>query len=531
MRFVEVLLALADLLAFVALAVPLPRAVRWVRYAAPASLLIAAAQVLFEGGRWQMVPAYVLSALFCLIWLQGIFTPRSPSAEPRRLRRAGLGPTRALGVLGLALSIALPMLFPVFRLPQPKGPYGIGTATYHWVDKSRPEVFTADPNDRRELMVQIWYPAKADPSAPRAAYMKDPSTLAPLARLLGLPGFIFGHLKYVATNAVEFAPVADDEPGYPVLICSHGRGGYRQENTWLIEELVSHGYIVAAIDHPYAASGVIFPDGRRATFDPRMLDRTFVDGKIPYLAQDAIFTLSRLGMLNRFDPKGILTGRVDVRRVGIFGLSLGGEVSAEACRSDPRFRACLVMDVWMPADVLRSGLEQPTMFLTRDAKTMRLEGWKRADIDETLTTMKAVYEKLPGDGYFVQVPGMFHQDFADAPLLSPLTSVLGITGPIDGRRAHDITSAYALAFFDRELKGRSEALLEAPSKPYPEVLFEERRDQAPSDSVRQRGARQVTRRFAPARYRQWVGRQEDRRLGPAGERTLCAFKRREGDCA
>jgi hypothetical protein len=57
-----------------------------------------------------------------------------------------------------------------------------------------------------------------------------------------------------------------------VLIFSHGRGGYRQHNTMQVEELVSHGYIVAAIDHPYAATGVVFPDGRIAAFDPRMFD-------------------------------------------------------------------------------------------------------------------------------------------------------------------------------------------------------------------------------------------------------------------
>ena len=367
------------------------------------------------------------------------------------------------------------MIFPVFCFPKPSGPYGIGTLTYHWVDPGRPEAFTADPNAHRELMVQIWYPAKVDPSSSRAPYVPNPGALAPLARLLHWRAFIFRPLKYITTNAIESAPVAHGESSFPVLICSHGRCGFRQENTRLVEELVSHGYIVAAIDHPYAASGVVFPDGRRATFDTRMLDRTFVDGKIPYLTQDAIFTLNQLDALNQSDPKGILTGRLDLQRAGIFGLSLGGEVSAEACLLEPRFRACLVMAVWMPADVVRAGLRRPTMWLTRDAKTMQLEGWAQADIDETLTTMRAVFESLPGDGYFVQVPGMFHSDFSDASFFSPLTSWLGITGPIDGRRAQCITSVYSLAFFDRHLKARPEVLLNGPAQQYPEVLFETRR--------------------------------------------------------
>ncbi|MEO8078116.1 MAG: carboxylic ester hydrolase [Acidobacteriota bacterium] len=438
-------------------------------------MLIAIAQVRVEGPRWQMVPGYTLTGLFLLVWLvQNRALARKPTRSARTNTLAA-GLAVGLGALVLAASIALPTLLPVFRLPHPSGPYEIGTLTYHWVDADRREVFVADRNARRELMVQIWYPANTDPSSPRAPYVPNAGVLAPLARLLHLPGFTVGHLKYITTNAVESAHVTNGEPSYPVLIFSHGRGGYRQHNTVQTEELVSHGYIVAAIDHPYAAAGVVFPDGRVAVFDPRMADGTFEDSMIGYLAQDAIFTLYQLGTLNQSDPNGILTGRLDLRRVGIFGVSLGGEISAEACRREPRLRACLAMDVWMPASVVQTGLQQPTMFITRDAETMRLEGWSQAIIDRTQTTMRAVFERLPGSGYFVRVRGMFHVDFSDAALLSPLTSWLGITGPIDGERARGIINAYSLAFFDRHLKGRPEVLLDGPAEQYPEVLFETRR--------------------------------------------------------
>jgi platelet-activating factor acetylhydrolase isoform II len=83
-----------------------------------------------------------------------------------------------------------------------------------------------------------------------------------------VPGFLLGNLKHITTNAIPSAPVAapmaDDEPGYPVLIYLEGLGGFRQMNTFLVEELVSHGYVVVAIDQPYTATDVVFPDGRRA---------------------------------------------------------------------------------------------------------------------------------------------------------------------------------------------------------------------------------------------------------------------------
>jgi len=66
MRPFETLLLLANLLTLFLLAVPLPRAVRWMRHSAPIALLIAVAQVLMEGPRWQMVPAYALTGPFFL---------------------------------------------------------------------------------------------------------------------------------------------------------------------------------------------------------------------------------------------------------------------------------------------------------------------------------------------------------------------------------------------------------------------------------------------------------------------------------
>jgi len=476
MRPLEIVLVAASLLAFCALVVPLPGWARWLRrLAAPSALLVAGAQPLVEGPRWQMVPAYALAGLLFLVWLLRTVAPAGGPTRRRWSLRLAYGLGVGLGVLGLAVSIGLPMMFPVFRFPRPTGPYEIGTLTYHWVDVDRREIFTADPDDRRELMVQVWYPAKGDPSAPRAHYVQDASALVPLARLLRLPGFAFGHLRYITTNAVSSAQMAAGEPSYPVLIFSHGRGGYRQHNTFQIEELVSHGYIVAAIDHPYAAAGVVFPDGRLAAFDPRMADGTFVDSMVGYLTQDAIFTLHQLATLNQSDPNGILTGRFDLWRAGIFGVSLGGEVSAEACRLEPRLRACLIMDVWMPPSVVQSGLQQPTMFITRDSASMRREGWSQVDVDRTQNTMQAAFDRLTGDGYLVRVPGMFHADFSDASLLSPLTSWLGITGPIDAHRARSIVSAYSLAFFDRHLKDRPAALFDGPAKQYADVLFEIRR--------------------------------------------------------
>ena len=494
MRPFEILLAIANLLTFCVIALPQFRAQPWTGYLAPITLLIMAVHLLVEGPRWQMLPAYALTIIFTLIWLSGLIWAGDWHVN-RLISIFGV----AMGILGLVISMALPILLPIFHFPKPTGPYAIGTLTYHWIDTSRPELFTPDPSDRRELMAQVWYPAMDEPSAPRAPYIQDAEAVTPaLARLTHLPWFLFTHFKYVTTNAVASAPIATDQSSYPVLVFLSGLDGFRAVNTFQIEELVSHGYIVVGLDQPGAVAMVRFPDGRqisgwpKSEIDPLIMQsvepqpklptiygQALPDGIIPYFAQDISFALDQLAALNTSDPNQILTGHLDLEHAGTFGISLGGMHVAVACQKDPRLKACLIMDVYMTADVVKSGLQQPSMFITRNADSMRREressgGWTEHDIALTIDTMRSVYERLPGDGYYLQLPSMFHINFTELPYWSPITTQIGLTGPIAGQRGFDIVNAYSLAFFDQELKGQPAALLNGPSKQYPEVLFEKR---------------------------------------------------------
>lgn len=498
MRPIEIVLSIANLLTFFSLTAPLPRTLGWIWHVAPIALLIAIIHVLQEGSRWQMAPAYVLTGLFFIIWLLVTTGWVSRQDNRKQTNSRAIGVTAGLGIIVLALSLLLPTLLPVFRFPAPTGPYAIGTLTYDWNDSGRLDPFTKNPKERRELIVQIWYPAKQDQRSQYAPYVNDVDAFAALARLLQMPGFTFSHIKYVTTNAIESAPVADDKPNFPILIFLEGATGFRQMNTFQVEEFVSHGYIVAAIDQPYTAVSVVFPDGRQIdglSFDkmkplihqshspdeqaPTLNGQTFEKGIVPFLAQDVTFVINRLAALNESDPNSILVGRLDLQHVGAFGISLGGIVVSESCRLDSRLRACLVMDAPMSTDVVKFGLRQPAMWITRDVETMRFErqragGWSEIDIREHQSTMQAAFNSSVSDGYFIQVPGMFHVNMTDIPYWSPVLFLLGITGPIDARRAHSIINAYSLRFFNRHLKGSPAMGLDELVIQYPEVIVESR---------------------------------------------------------
>ncbi|MEV1170978.1 hypothetical protein [Nonomuraea sp. NPDC049784] len=487
MRPFEVVLSLAGLVASTVLAVPRLRGWRLagcLLLLAPAAAVVQAA---VEGPRWPLVPVYVLAGLLPLTWWVG------RAVRPGRF-------VVVLGTLGgavaLAVSVALPVAAPVFRFRAPTGPYGIGTTTYHWVDASRPELFTADPGDHRELLAQVWYPAEKDVPGPHAPYIPDADAVTPvMAQLFRFPDFALTHFRYVTTHAVEGAPVARLPARYPVLVYLTGLNGFRAASTFQIEELVSHGYVVVGLDQPGAVAAVRLPSGRLIPGRPReemqplvtqsvtpqptaptLHGQALPNGIIPYFAQDVSFALDRLAGLDADDPHRLLTRRLDLHRAGVFGISLGGMNAAKACLEDARLKACLIMDVDLPADVVGKGLRQPTMLITRDAGTMRLEreragGWPEEDIARTRRTMRAVYDGLPGDGYYLEIPGMFHLNFTDAPSWSPLTPQLGMCGPIGGGRGFDIVDAYSVAFFDRHLADRPSALLTGASKPYPEVTM------------------------------------------------------------
>lgn len=496
MRLGEVLLVVLNFLTFVVFIMPQLRSIRWTRYIVLITLALAAVQILVEGPRWQMVPAYVLTGLFLLVW--GVQSLVKLSKIVKRLlsSRLVVGCAIVLCLLDLGLSAVLPIVLPVFHFPLPSGPYQIGTLTYHWVE-SRHELFSIDPRVHRELMAQIWYPVKGDTSPERAPYVQDASALSfALAQALHFPGFTFDYFQEVPTHAIPSAPVAHDQPSYPVLVFLTGIAGFRQSNTFQVEELVSHGYIVVGIDQPYAAATVVFPDGHQilgwardqmqpliqqslspGTSAPMVNGQALTKGIIPYLAQDVSFTIDQLAVLNHADPDSLLTGRLDLRRLGTFGVSLGAIVASEACHSDLRLKTCLMMDAAMPVDVVQAGLRQPGMWLTRPASSMQSEGWSETDITQTLSTMQAVFNKEPaGDGYYVSIPGMFHVNFTDGPYLTPLAPLLNppFAGPINAQRGFAIINAYSLAFFDQYLEGHPATLLAGPSKQYPEVLFSKR---------------------------------------------------------
>jgi predicted dienelactone hydrolase len=128
-------------------------------------------------------------------------------------------------------------------------------------------------------MVDIWYPAER--SASRETLAAEYLDVASFERRLGAErlskelGAAYARIKSgrVTTHAVERAPFASSLRLAPLLLFSPGGGMIRELYTAQMEELASHGYVVAAMNHSYdsfltlfrtaATSGMTASVGRR----------------------------------------------------------------------------------------------------------------------------------------------------------------------------------------------------------------------------------------------------------------------------
>lgn len=469
MRTLETLLILALGLALTRLYLTSLRRVlpsAWFEIGAIALLCV---HLIVEHYRWQMLPTYLL--LFVILamgWLQ----PRQTQTLSKS-RWFAISLTGILAILYL-VSAVLPMLLPIPQLTSPSGPYAVGTRSWHWIDTSRLDPYAPTTNAPREIMVQAWYPIEQNAEGERSPWMPAAKTVAPaVAGWLELPSFFLDHLVLVSSRSLLDADIASSSEGFPVLLFSHGFGGFRAQNTNQMQHLASYGYVVAAVEHTYAAVVSVFPDGRVATHNPD----TLPDG-LPAAADlqaardlgtqwagDISFVLDQLSAIQNGSKMDSWQGQLDLTRVGAFGHSTGGGAAIEFCFRDPRCKATLTLDPFMKPisdEALKEGLQNPTLHIFSEVWTS----------DENLNRFTPFAQNSYPSPLVISILGSAHYDFSDLPLLSPLAYRIGLKGPINGERMVSIVNDYLLAYFNQSLRGELSYLLTGPSADYPEAIFQ-----------------------------------------------------------
>ncbi|HET6855994.1 MAG TPA: dienelactone hydrolase family protein [Streptomyces sp.] len=422
-----------------------------VTIAAGAVFVLSAIVLSVVGIRWQMRPV-----------LAGAAVALPFALSPLLRRRTGRPGWRARWWLALPGSVACVALiaagpvaawaFPVPVFPEPSGRFAVGTRVVQWTDPRRPETFTADPHDRRTVVIQLWYPAQKSPAGTqRAQYLgrseHEARTVSEgLARAVGLPGFLVDGVPGAHTRSVFNAPVADRGGRFPVVLFSPGSSGVRTQNTAWAEELASHGYLVAALDHPYDSAAVVLTDGRTIHTKTVSTGDQDKDNKLAadwtaVRAADLGFVLTQLDRLGRGEMTGPLTGRPDTSRVAVTGHSMGGAAAVQAARQDRRFDAVIDLDGY-PHGPTSPSLHQPTLALTQ-AITPETDPQYIPRLTKALKLNTAT-------SYRLTVPGAAHLTFMDGPLyLPPVPSIVGSLGRTESPH---VVAATTLAFLDTTLR-------------------------------------------------------------------------------
>jgi predicted dienelactone hydrolase len=464
---------------------------------------VTALGLITEGFRWQMTPAYVGFGALLLA----------------SAKRSATRPVwRALGSLPLLLllsaSAVLTHELPVLSLPEPSGPYAVGTFEYSVTDASRKERYA--PTRNRELYVEVWYPAdeSASGSFPvrtlfHELYEGDYTQQS----------FLFGYLRHVPTHSHVHAPVAATAPKpFPVLLFNHALElGFTSQNHLLMEHLASHGYVIFSIAHPYQSAKVNLGSAgtvsRAGDYPKDMnLPRAELARGVVGTIYEASHDLDEISAvkevlspladqyfaLDERDRPAFLTRAVAREGFDAYRHFISEELLEHYFLYDYLAENSL-LDYWVEDIQFVAGtlgdLPPPVAGFAEAIDTsgfgvfgmsyggaaagefckiddrckagVNLDGTqfgRRWDQAVAAPFLMLYNEEHQGGNDFAYLPpahefwdygirGATHLDFTDFTYVWPLFKTLGYTGPIDGMRMSDIVNTVVLSFFDHSLKG------------------------------------------------------------------------------
>lgn len=208
-----------------------------------------------------------------------------------------------------------------------------------------------------------------------------------------------------------------------------------------------------AVDH-WNCAATVFSDGRRlpgltipnlGVGDPLTLQVATNRG------QDVHFVLSEIARWNGDDP--LLRGRLDLERIGIFGLSFGGGTTAHACQEEPLIKAGVSLDGGYDRFPIPP-LDRPFLILSGGDNDSYIKPFRDA--------FPNLFDRLQADAYWVRIKDSVHCDFNDTPWFDASTST------VRTRRAL-VLDQYVVSFFRKYLCGQDDHFLDDAPPAWPEV--------------------------------------------------------------
>jgi dienelactone hydrolase len=236
------------------------------------------------------------------------------------------------------------------------------------------------------ISAEVWYPAAAASNDTETYDVRD---FAPFAIRSMLTGDAPSTFAYAASRD---SAVASGK--FPVVLFSHGFGGFRSQSTFLTAHLASRGMIVIAPDHPSRDLSAALTGGTFETDDPQ------------------IHLLESLEFLS--NDEETFANHVDVESVAIVGHSAGGGTALVAA-SDERVDGYVSMASGRLGPAEENAMpDKPSFFLA-------------GSVDQIVPVARTreAFEAAPSPSLFWNIQGVGHNGFDD---LCTFGNGLGIVG-------------------------------------------------------------------------------------------------------
>ena len=357
----------------------------------------------------------------------------------------------------LSLWLTLLAFTTAIQVAKPGGRYGIGFRQ-HILPKLTTKEPTAAPNGTGTfILMSIYYPTTDKSSEPGPYFDKKSSKI--WGEALTYPN---GSLETLETELQPDAAFLSSSLSLPTLILSPGGGVNSFMYYGLISSLVSHGYIVLALDHPYEPPALLLPNG------------TTIIGSSIYTSYNSS-TSSEIERSRISDMEaavaawpeyaGNLSAPFNTSAFITLGHSVGGAAAAVAAADIEGVLAGLNLDgaFWEP---FFPEVGKPFLTMTSINHT--------AQFDPSLTKFA---ERQSAWNRVLSVYGSAHLDYSDVDLWPQLLGLgeKGVLstpqiGPIGGLRMLEVVRAYVAQFLDFVCDGVG-GILERPSLEWWEVIY------------------------------------------------------------
>lgn len=383
-------------------------------------------------------------------------------------------------------------------LPALTGSFSIGLKKYHFKDLNRKDPYL-DENLARELMVSLYYPADKSSNSAEVPYLESRMLKYYRDEMVPKSDLNTEVLGHIPTRVLREPPFSKAKQSYPVIILSPGSGVVPEFYLSIIRELVSHGFVVAAINHTYNALISVFPDNSvklRSPIGNQLFEKIRTAGEdaegalIKVNSDDIFQTLKALRQIDQ-------SGHLDFSKIGMFGHSLGGMAITHACLNSPMCRAGVNLDgplLGARSSVLHEGdlngdLKKPFLFVSgkmianispkkKDANykdkdvldaiskldpTLSLEEYYQFTKDRTQGRILKAIKKMGKNSSLLAFKNAEHMSFSDWSLIN--SSKLKNQEKLELLRFMKQLNSILINFFERHLGTKKIHLLNGVENP------------------------------------------------------------------